>query len=326
MSSTRRPEARAAGPVPVFVLGQQRSGTTWLANLLSSHPEIASVQSDDHFGIHESIFFSHFARAYGDLHDGTRFERFDRDFATSDYYVLAGLERDWLRRRRPRSYPEAFRAMMDEVARRRSARCWLEKSPDHTLLAEELATAFPDARFVCITREPVGLIQSRLWSSGRRPPAQPRRMLVILKLAASASLHQRYLRRFCDGRGESLEVSYEALRSGLEAELRRISDFLGVAFAPQTLESGYRRNSSFGSGDDRGRKALSRFEVAVIRVAMRVLERVPLGLLRRLAKQTRSSPTAIEWPDWCWRRRDSGELPGGWHEPGASGPPLHSGR
>lgn len=82
----------ASHATPVFVLGVQRSGTTWLANILAQHSRAIAVQADDHFGIHESIFFSHFARVYGDLGDEANFERFATDFATSDYYVLTGLE------------------------------------------------------------------------------------------------------------------------------------------------------------------------------------------------------------------------------------------
>ena len=96
-------------PIPVFVLGLQRSGTTWLASLLGGHPKVACVESADHFGIHESIFFSHFAREYGDLADDANFERFARDFGDSDYYLLSGVEERWLAERRPRSYTEAPR-------------------------------------------------------------------------------------------------------------------------------------------------------------------------------------------------------------------------
>src|SRR5919108_3944767 len=82
-------------PTPVFVLGLERSGTTWLANILASHPQAVAVQSEDHFGVHESIFFSHFAPAYGDLNEEHNFRRFATDFTASDYYLLSGLPADW---------------------------------------------------------------------------------------------------------------------------------------------------------------------------------------------------------------------------------------
>lgn len=44
-------------PLPVFVVGRNRSGTTWLANQLCEHPDIAGVQQERRHGIHESAYF-----------------------------------------------------------------------------------------------------------------------------------------------------------------------------------------------------------------------------------------------------------------------------
>lgn len=44
-------------PLPVFVVGRNRSGTTWLANQLCEHPDIVGVQHERHHGIHESAYF-----------------------------------------------------------------------------------------------------------------------------------------------------------------------------------------------------------------------------------------------------------------------------
>src|SRR5690348_5527303 len=44
---------------PIFVMGTARSGTTWLANLLASHPLIAAVAADEHHGVVESHLLDH---------------------------------------------------------------------------------------------------------------------------------------------------------------------------------------------------------------------------------------------------------------------------
>ena len=78
---------------PLFILGKQRSGTTWLANQLSQHSQIAAVRSDHHNGVHESAFFSHVAGRYGDLTRQTNFVEFAETMAASDTLRIAGSTR-----------------------------------------------------------------------------------------------------------------------------------------------------------------------------------------------------------------------------------------
>lgn len=296
----------ATDPTPVFVLGLQRSGTTWLANILANHPQVVAVQSADHFGVHESIFFSHFARAYGDLRQERDFRRFAEDFTNSDYYLLTGLEPEWLVRRRPFSYPEAFRCVMEEMARRRGgAPVWLEKSPSHTLLAPQLAEAFPDARFVGIIRQASAVVASQLRLAARVPVYHPAHLRAVIGRSIAHSVHQRSLERFVrDQRGRCMLTSYEALGADPGREISRVCYFLGLEFTAQMLDLPWDRNTSYrgGSNSPGSRDVLDR---ALVTTATAGLRLVPLSLLRaRAARQQERA--GIKWPPWCWRRRDAG--------------------
>jgi hypothetical protein len=108
-------------PTPIFVLGKHRSGTTWLANLLCQHPQIAGVQHARHHGIHESAFFSHVYGRYGDLAVWSRYAEFVEVVAASDYFRLAGATREFLYSLWPTSYEGVFRAVMDRFAAQRGA-------------------------------------------------------------------------------------------------------------------------------------------------------------------------------------------------------------
>ncbi|MEO8092010.1 MAG: sulfotransferase [bacterium] len=291
-------------PTPVFVLGWQRSGTTWLANILANHPGTIAVQSEDHFGVHESIFFSHFARAYGDLRDEANFRRFAADFTTSDYYLLTGLPPEFLIERRPRSYPEAFRAVMEEMARQRGdVEAWIEKSPQHTLLGEELSAAFPDARFVGIVRRPQGVIASHLWLDGQ-PPAYPSRLVRLLGLSLTCSVYERWLARFCRDHDECYLTSYEVLAADSAAETERICTFIGIEFEPAMLDVEWGRNTSFKS-PRRSAGSLTTPDRQFVAAALTALRLIPLPVLRALVTR-RHARRGIEWPPWCWRRRDAG--------------------
>jgi hypothetical protein len=291
----------------VFVLGLDRSGTTWLANLLANHPRAVAVQSHDHFGVHESIFFSHFARAYGDLRDDVCFQRFAADFTQCDYYLLTGIEPEWLVARRPRGYPEAFRAVMDEFAARQPepARAWIEKSPAHTLIADALARDFPDARFVAIVRRHREVIASRLVVSGEPPPGYPGRVGRLLRLSRDCSLYERWLRRFCAGDDGRALLTYEALTADPASELARACEVIGLEFEPAMLDLPWRRNTSFEGKQARSR-GLSLPDQIVTASALAAFGLIPAERLRAQVF-ARQRGHEIEWPSWVWRRRDTSD-------------------
>lgn len=290
--------ATASAILPVFVLGLQRSGTTWLANLISSHADMTSIGSADHQGIHESIFFSHFARSYGDLEDQQNYSRFMRDFCCSDYYVLSGLPPGWLHDRHPANYADAFQWLMDEVARRRGARGWVEKSPHHTLLGDELSRIYPKARFVCVIRDYLDMIRSRLWAYGREPLPYPERIYQIARACAVNSLYERYLRRFCRDNKRALLVFYQDLKSSKTSEINRVFDFLGLDRVGDDFSTEYAANSSFVSPaqKEQGLTGVDRFFIHVFKW---LIKWAPYSILVRLESGARNK--GVDWPDWCWK-------------------------
>jgi hypothetical protein len=302
-----------SSPIPVFVLGLQRSGTTWIANMLGAHSQVACVEAEDHHGIHESIFFSHFARTYGDLEDDENFRRFATDFTASDYYLLTGIEETWFWQRRPRSYAGAFRDLMEEMARRRDARFWIEKSPDHTLLCRQLARDFPDARFVCVVRESMSRVRSMVSGPKWRPRSYLGRILFLFRACAANDLYGRTLKRFSSECGRGILIRYEDLLGDADGNLRRITDFVGMPFEPTMLRARFAPNSSFRSSQERDR-ALSAFDRGLIRVFAGIFHFVPLPLLRGI-NSWRHRGHLPKWPAWVWKRRIRRPSDAGWLRP-----------
>ncbi|WP_192361887.1 sulfotransferase [Mesorhizobium mediterraneum] len=284
---------------PIFVLGIQRSGTTWLANMLAAHPLVAAVEAERHHGVHESVFFSHFARAYGDLTRPAAWDRFVKDFERSDYFRLTGVEGKWLREHAAsKSYSDVFRNLMDEFAHRRGAVAWLEKSPHHTLLAEELQREYPAAYFVCITRRTTTLVRSRLWSYGRVPPANPARTFLIAKACAANAFYGDYLRRFCAGNPRAMLVTYEDLSRDLEPAMLRVLGFLGLPPDATVLRPPYKPNSSF-NGQVSAKAALTAADRAAVAVFTAVMGLFPEPVLAAIRRRTIRAE-AREFPKWVW--------------------------
>lgn len=282
---------------PIFLLGPQRSGTTWLANMLCAHPEVACVEADEHRGIHESIYFSHFARAYGDLRDDRNYEWFIRDFMDSDYYRLTDIEEGWLWKVEARTYPSLFRALMNELARRRSCRFWIEKSPHHTLMGGKLAKMFPDARFVCITRNAPDLIRSRIGHKGTSL-TYLQRLYLFARSCATHSLYERYLHRFSASCPRAIMTEYETVVRNPENAMQDITQFLSLSYDATMLNLRYTPNTSFLSARER-KQALGKFDLFFINAMSVFMKLMPLNWLQALERWTRQRKGVV-WPDWCW--------------------------
>lgn len=315
-----RPPAVTAPPRPIFVLGIQRSGTTWVANLLASDPRVAAVAAAQHRGVHESLFFSHFARAYGRWDDlsarGTAIAR----FVASDYGRLAGID-EALAASFPQHTPAAFfTALMAHVAARQAASAWVEKSPHHTPLAFAIARAIPEAHFVCVHRDDLGLVRSRLWAYGRVPARWPRRGAAILRGAGSNNWHRRLMQRLAQSYPDRVTpVLFTDLALNPTDALSPVFRKAGME-APETLRSAYEANSSFApdrpGSPDKGGNALGRADRLAIRLAGGLVSAAPgpALALARVGGRAMSAGKRPVFPHWVW---SEGDLP----DPSAMTPP-----
>ena len=286
--------------VPVFVLGLQRSGTTWVANLLASSDAIAAVTAEEHRGVHESIFFSHFATAFGPFENADARSDFRAAFAASDYFLLSELSEAVLDDAiaQATDYAGVFAKVMDALAAREGCAFWLEKSPHHTRLAENLAQRFPDAWFVCVTRSSNSLISSRLAAFGRTPPRRAKRAADILRGTLVNSMNARRLRRFAADCDRALLLRYEDLLADEPGGKHDLSEFLRLRVAPDTMRSSFAPNSSHRNATTRH---LSSFDRVLIALGDLVGWFLPLRLLIELETR-RQIARGVDWPDWVWVR------------------------
>lgn len=286
---------------PIFVLGLQRSGTTWAANLLAAHPQIAAIEASRHHGVHESVFFSHFARAFGEWSDPTSKEQALAALLKSDYVALSGLHEADLHRiaQSTDGAGAFFAAFMDAVANARGTLAWVEKSPHHTLLGDVMAAALPEAKFLCITRDSRTLVRSRLWSYGRTPPPYPKRAWVILRACASNAYHTRYLKGFAKRLGPTRAqlITFEDLQRNQSEAIDPLLQTCGLA-PMGDVKSAYARNSSFGTEGKR-KDALGRLDTFLVDLCQLAVTCVPLRLLTTIQRRI-AARRPIAFPDWVW--------------------------
>ena len=289
-------------PIPIFVLGNHRSGTTWLANQLCLHPEVAGVQHDDHHGIHESAYFSCIVGRYGDLREKTNFVELVEVLAASDYCRIAGISKEFLFELWPTSYEDLFRSLMDAFARRSHAKYWVEKTPAHTEYVEDLARAYPDAYFVGVRRDLPSVVASSLNMDRHRSIST--QAVARLKLMLTVSLRWTYFNRllenFADRSERMLFLTYEEMRSDLPGVMERICEHIDAPFHAGLLESEFAANTSFesrGARDD----ALGKTERRVLALSEVILRLSPLRILRAVFERGHRLEGRQDLPPWFFK-------------------------
>jgi LPS sulfotransferase NodH len=112
-----------------------------------------------------------------------------------------------------------------------------DKTPNNVFVVDRLREAWPDARFIFLLRHPGAIARSRQAYKGEGADAGVVRYCEALEAA----------RQTYDGH----TVRYEDLTADPERELRRICDFLGVAYEPTMLDYGKVDHGryKFGLGD-----------------------------------------------------------------------------
>jgi hypothetical protein len=229
-------------PGPVFVAGPDRSGTTLMFALLSSHPDLCMVRRTN--------MFRYFYGRYGDL---ARPENLDRCLSDmTRYRRMRHLQPDAERIRReflegPPTYGRLFALFHAHHAQRAGRPRWGDKSLHTEHHADDVFAAFPDARIVHMVRDPRDRYASVRRRNGRdlsRVGAATARWLMSTRAGRRNALrhHDRYL-----------VVRYEDLVRAPETTVRRVCDHIGVAYSPEMLTMdglpGHRDtggNSSFG--------------------------------------------------------------------------------
>ena len=220
-------------PLPLFIVGRARSGTTLLRNLLGGHSEIALTAHESHFvpGMVAAVGLQARFPLNRRLVDEcvARFRRGQlyrkgverREFQPTDDEIRAAVDSAG-------SWADLIRGLLSLYSHgsMERARYWGDKTPRYLEHLDLLAAAAPEARFLHIIRDPrdQALSVKAIWGkSVRRAAADWRREVD----AARHSLPSRT--------GRYLEVGFERLVHDPEAELGRVTDWLGLERAPEML-------------------------------------------------------------------------------------------
>jgi tetratricopeptide (TPR) repeat protein len=203
------PEAESDGaqPDPVFLVGFPRSGTTLLDTILMGHPDTVVLE--------EQPPLNHCDKRIGGM------------------AAIPGLD--------AAAVADTRRFYFDEVAKVAPAplapgRMLIDKSPLFLSKAVLIQRLFPNARFILALRHPCDVLLSCFMSNFRLNDA----MANFLRLEDAAEFYDLTFRHWERARelfGLNVHtIVYERLVEDVEAEVRPLFDFLGLAWRDEALD------------------------------------------------------------------------------------------
>ncbi len=199
------PRVESAGPVPIFIVGMHRSGTTLLEQLLDASPQVLGV---------------------GELND---FQAAMRH--ATDHYCKGTLDRTIVQRAAAVDFAAVGRRYVEGIAWRLGGeRFFTDKQPANFLNIGFICRALPHAKILHLARDPVEICFSNLRElfSGINEYSYDQREL--------ADYYLQYRRLMAHWHrawpGRILDVPYAALTADPEATMRRVAAHCGIDYVP----------------------------------------------------------------------------------------------
>lgn len=228
---------------PIVVTGADRSGTSLMFALLSSHPDVAMTR--------RANLWRWFDGRYGDLGSDENLDRLLDDLERYRRLDVLEIERDRVRREfrsGPSTYGRLFSLIFSHFADRTGKARWGDKSLHTEHHADRVFDEWPDARMIQMVRDP----RDRHASVSRRYADAEKGIGAITgRWMASARRASRNLDRYPD---RYRVIRYETLASEPDGTMREVCEFLSLPFDPEMMamravdEQAQRGgNSSFGS-------------------------------------------------------------------------------
>jgi hypothetical protein len=228
-----------------FIAGQAKSGTTLVAALLDSHPELLALPQ-------ETAYFPTLLKKYGSAGRRAQF-----DYLTNESFsrVLFGGEPKW-REHEYKDFPqrkfletferiafdpanaqrdllalmaEAYAATigtpLDQIKR------WIEKTPANRNHADEIFARFSDSKLLVTLRDPRAILATQIALEKTRKTKRFSVYYVIAHWRVAAKL----ARRVRAGDLPGLFVQFEQLVSEPARVMKDVCDYLEIQFDPEVV-------------------------------------------------------------------------------------------
>jgi Sulfotransferase family len=227
---------------PLFVLAPARSYTSVISMMLGQHPGLVALPELKLFSYRTigelEASLPRFWRERGVTHRSPGLVRALAEFEFGDQSLDSlGRAREWLHERLHWSGPD----VLDTLLERLSPRLCVEKSPENVetdAALERLAAAYPNARYLHLTRHPVTTQRSIQNHLQRTVPGYPQDDQPMSGIAAWYAAHRRILMFTATLPNDRyLRVKAEDTLNDMRPHLRAIATWLGLRTDADAIES-----------------------------------------------------------------------------------------
>lgn len=237
---------------PIFLLGLNRNGTTWLGNTLSDQFSIATAKHPFHYGVVESTIYANYCY-FGKFETINKYLEFLEVYCQSDFFQILGDSKEYYYHLKFDSFFDFFLELMDRYALRTNSALWLTKLDPYLILDKKAWNEFISLvekryefpLFIGIQRNFDDYMNSAIVLQNKSLTSRARWKKNFLAIVNTSVYIQAYdlIKRFLEPK--SLLVTFEQLKSNHEVTLQSIQQHYD--FPKAATEQIFLKNSSFDS-------------------------------------------------------------------------------
>jgi hypothetical protein len=201
---------------PVFIIGMPRSGTTLVQGILCN--------TKKYFPMPETHFF---VRAAYKLPDKDLSKK-NRKQIRRKLVKKSRIKKDLKFPNDLNTQKDIFEYVVDQF-NPDGASTFLEKTPRHVFFYSKIREYYPDAKFICMIREPKNVINSQLSNSLKQNKSVIRLSLLYNKIATVILKIKNH--------DDVLLIKYENVTNQTEPTIRNICKFLNISYDSKLIEN-----------------------------------------------------------------------------------------
>lgn len=201
---------------PLFVVGMPRSGTTLIQGILCN--------TKKYFPMPETHFF---VRAAYNLPE-KNLSKADRKRIQRKLLTKSRIKLDQEFPDNLNTQKDIFEYLIDQF-NTHGLPSFLEKTPRHVFFYSKILEYYPDARFICMVREPKNVVSSQIINTDK-PKKSVIRLSILYNKIADVILKIK-------NHDNVLLIKYENLTNESESTLRNICNFLNISYDTKLFQN-----------------------------------------------------------------------------------------